>query len=64
MLTQNDRLTHEHANGWYSSTGRPASRYWSPATKSQLIERLAAYEDTGLTPDEIRALIARDNRSD
>ena len=58
MLTENDRLTHEHANGWYSGTGRAGhSKYWTSATKSQLMERLAAYEDLRLTPAEILALI-------
>lgn len=43
-MTENDRLTHRRAN---------AAEYWSAATKKYLIERLAAYEDTGLMPDEI-----------
>ena len=41
-----DRLTHERANG--IKTG-----YWSSAKKEDLIQRLAAYEDTGLEPEEI-----------
>lgn len=60
MLDQNDRLTHEHANGWFSTpyaTGK--SRYWTNATKTALMERLAAYEDTGLTPEEILELKAK-----
>ena len=52
-MTENERLTHEHAQGWYSSTGKPASRYWTNATKTQLVDRLAAYEDTGMSPEEI-----------
>lgn len=32
--------------------------YWSPRNKPELIEALAAYEDTGLSPQEILALKA------
>ncbi len=56
MLEQNDRLTHEHANGWLSSTGKSAPKYWSGATKAQLIDRLGQYEDSGLTPAEVLAM--------
>ena len=60
MLTENDRLTHEHASGWYTSTGHIGrSKYWTAATKAALMERLAAYEDTGLKPEEIRGLKAK-----
>ena len=47
-----DRLTHQRSSGiktWY----------WSPEKKGTLIERLAAYEGTGLTPQEIYSLKAR-----
>lgn len=47
------RLTHERANG--IKTG-----YWSPDKKETLINSLAAYENTGLTPDQIIALKERD----
>ena len=43
------RLTHERANGIKSG-------YWSPEKKQDLIDRLAEYEDTGLTPDQIREI--------
>lgn len=43
-----ERLTHVRANG--IKTG-----YWSPATKEVLVQRLAAYEDTGRAPDELFA---------
>lgn len=56
MLDQNDRLTHEHANGWMSSTGKSAPKYWSGATKAQLIARLGQYEDSGLTPADVLAM--------
>lgn len=41
-----ERLTHERVNG--IKTG-----YWSAATKEALVQRLAAYENTGLEPEEI-----------
>lgn len=41
-----ERLTHERANGIKSG-------YWSPATKEELVQRLAAYENTGYEPGEI-----------
>ena len=47
-----ERLTHERASG--IKTG-----YWSPAKKDALIERLAEYENTGLTPQEIIAMRAQ-----
>ena len=42
-----ERLTHERVNG--IKTG-----YWSAATKEVLVQKLAAYENTGFEPDEIR----------
>lgn len=44
-----ERLTHPRNSG--IKTG-----YWSPNKKDELVERLAAYEDTGLTPEEIERL--------
>ncbi len=44
-----ERLTHPRSSG--IKTG-----YWSPNKKDELIERLAVYEDTGLTPEEIERL--------
>lgn len=41
-----NRLTHERVNG--IKTG-----YWSQAKKEELIQRLAAYENTGLEPEEM-----------
>ena len=46
-----ERLTHLRNSG--IKTG-----YWSPNKKDELIERLAAYEDTDLTPQEIYSLKA------
>lgn len=47
-----ERLTHERVNG--IKTG-----YWSAATKEVLVQKLAAYENTGYEPDEIRAVIEK-----
>ena len=44
-----DRLTHERCNG--IKTG-----YWSAAKKEELIQRLAAYENTGLEPEQIEVM--------
>lgn len=46
-----NRLTHPRSSG--IKTG-----YWSPNKKDELIERLAEYEDTGVTPQEIYSLKA------
>lgn len=32
------------------------SGYWSTAKKDEMVQRLGQYEDTGLTPEEIKAL--------
>ena len=50
-MTENDRLTHKRANGIKDG-------YWSAATKEWLVQRLAAYENTGLEPLEIMHLLA------
>jgi hypothetical protein len=59
MLNENDRLTHEHANGWFASpySKGAQSKYWTNATKTALLNRLGEYEDTGCTPEEIRSII-------
>ena len=51
------RLTHERCNG--IKTG-----YWSPEKKEELVKALAAYENTGLTPDQIQALKERDTEKE
>ena len=48
-----ERLTHERCNG--IKTG-----YWSPEKKDELVKALAAYKNTGLTPDQIMELKERD----
>lgn len=49
-MTENERMTHQRANGIKDG-------YWSAATKAELVQRLAEYEDTGLEPGEIRQLL-------
>lgn len=50
-MTENDRMTHQRASGIKDG-------YWSPATKAELVQRLAEYEDTGLQLWEIKQLLA------
>lgn len=44
------RLTHSRSNG--IKTG-----YWSPSKKDELIDRLAAYEDSGLMPEDVKRMV-------
>lgn len=44
-----ERMTQKRVNG--IKTG-----YWSPNKKEELVQRLAAYEDTGLEPQQIKEL--------
>ena len=44
-----ERLTHKRVNGIKEG-------YWSPKNKQELIDRLAAYENTGLTPEQVQQL--------
>ena len=44
-----ERLTAQRCSGIKSG-------YWSTAKKDELVQRLGQYEDTGLTPEEIRQL--------
>lgn len=44
-----ERLTHKRANGIKEG-------YWSPNKKQELVDTLAAYENTGLTPEQIREI--------
>lgn len=44
-----ERLTAQRCSGIKSG-------YWSAAKKDELVQRLGQYEDTGLTPEEIKAL--------
>ena len=38
------------------------SGYWSTAKKDELVQRLGQYEDSSLTPEEIRELRRKDSR--
>lgn len=49
-----ERLTSPRCNG--IKTG-----YWSLAKKEDLVQRLGAYEDSGLEPEEVRALAEKRN---
>ena len=49
-MKRSERLTAKRCNGIKDG-------YWSSHTKAELVDRLAAYEDTGLTPEEIRFLL-------
>ena len=64
MLNENDRLTHEHANGWFVKTGQPVAKYWSSANKARLIQRVGEYEDTGYSPEEIKGFLAKYKNKD
>lgn len=44
-----ERLTAQRCSGIKSG-------YWSTAKKDDLVQRLGQYEDTSLTPEEIKAL--------
>lgn len=50
-MESNERLTSRRVNG--NKKG-----FWSPAKKEELIERLAEYEELGLTPAEMREILA------
>jgi hypothetical protein len=52
-----ERLTHPRSSG--IKTG-----YWSPERKETLVQRLAQYEDTGCTPEDIRELKKFKSRHD
>lgn len=49
-----ERLTSPRCNG--IKTG-----YWSLSKKEDLVQRLGAYEDSGLEPEEVRALAEKRN---
>ena len=48
-MTENDRLTHSRMSGIFGG-------YWTAASKTELLNRLAEYENTGLAPDQVRVL--------
>mgnify|MGYP003257214279 FL=1 len=44
-----ERLTHKRVSGIKEG-------YWSPNKKQELVDRLAAYENTGFTPEQVQQL--------
>lgn len=59
MLQYADRLVYPHAGDEIKETKYGPTRYWSPASKFDLMNRLGSYEDLGYTPEELRELIKR-----
>lgn len=59
MLDTNSRLTHQHADGHVKPTQYGWTKYWSPASKFALMNKLGEYEDLGYTPEELKELIER-----
>lgn len=49
-----ERLTHKRNNGIKDG-------YWSPNKKDELVARLAQYENTGLTPEDLQQLQHKGN---
>lgn len=56
-MTVNDRLVHEHASGWGWKAG--SSKYWTQASKRDMMERLGEYEDLMLSPAEVREILEK-----
>lgn len=57
MLNENDRLTIPHAGHERKRTQYGYSAYWTQASKFAMMNRLGEYEDSGYTPEEIRAVL-------
>ena len=52
-----ERITYvKHPHSW--SRGQYPTKYTSRHTFQEVVARLAAYEDTGLEPEEVAALAA------
>ncbi len=54
-------MTHRYTDGTVWSSIYKVCAYGENECKGLIIDRLAAYEDTGLTPEEIKALIPPPN---
>lgn len=54
-----ERMTHKDNEGWYI---HDQSIYYDEKRRGKGIDRLSAYEDTGLEPEEIEALVAQVRR--
>ena len=57
MLNPEDRLTIPHAGHERKHTQYGYTAYWTQASKFDMMNRLGEYEDTGLSPADIRQLI-------
>lgn len=56
MLRNEERLTIPHANHERKRVRDGYTAYWTQASKFAMMNRLGEYEDTGLTPEEIKGL--------
>lgn len=56
---ENVLLLEECKDNWSIATNEARTRYWIRGTA---VDRLAAYEDTGHTPEEVEALKADNDR--
>lgn len=56
-MKESERLTKRRVSGMKSG-------YWTPHKKEELVDRLAAYEDTGLSPEELATSIRRRRTAD
>lgn len=54
-----ERIVYPHADGARKRTQQGWTKYWSPASKFALMNRLGEYEDLGYTPEELREMIGR-----
>ena len=59
MLKHDDRLAIPHADGARKLTKQGWTKYWSPASKFDMMNRLGEYEDLGYTPEELREIIEK-----
>ena len=59
MLKYDDRLAKPHADDARKQTKQGWTKYWSPASKFDLMNRLGEYEDIGLTPEEIKSILRK-----
>lgn len=56
-MQRTERLTHARANGIKRG-------YWTSLKKEEVVQRLGEYEDTGLSPEEVRAMKRTGNPDD
>ncbi len=56
MLQDKDRLAVPHTGHELKRTKYGFTRYWTAASKFDLMNRLGEYEDTGYSPEEIKSI--------